>query len=108
MASGSQEGEGGKRGEEEKDGEPTKLFRKVSVCIVADDAKELNELISKNTQTWEDASIKGWYEKGTKGHTLLSYALKMGSADCAAALMGWGVRSRRCDAYYYYYGRGGQ
>ena len=88
MASSSQEGEGVKRGED--DDEPTKLFRKVSVCIVADDAKELNELISKNTQTWEDASIKGWYEKGNKGHTLLSYALKMGSADCAAALMGWG------------------
>ena len=77
-------------GEEEKDDEPTKLFKKVSMCIIPDDAKELNELISSNMKTWEDASIHGWFEKGNKGHTLLSYALEKGSADCAAALMGWG------------------
>ena len=60
------------------------------MCIVPDDAKELNELISSNMKTWDDASMNGWYEKGNKGHTLLSYALEKGSADCAAALMGWG------------------
>jgi hypothetical protein len=59
------------------------------VCIVADDAKELNELISSHLKVWEDASMHGWYEKGNKGHTLLSYALEKGSADCAASLMDW-------------------
>jgi len=91
MASSSSSKESGGVREEEiiEDDEPTKLFKKVSVCIVADDAKELNELISSNLKVWEDASIHGWYEKGNKGHTLLSYALEKGSADCAASLMDW-------------------
>ena len=94
MASSSSQkkGEGARKEEIEEieDDEPTKLFKRVSVCIAADDAKELNELISSNMRTWQEASLHEWSAEGKKGHTLLSNALSKGSADCAAALLGWG------------------
>jgi len=86
-SSSQKKGEGAR---EEDDDEPTKLFKRVSVCIVSDDAKELNELISSNKKTWDEASLHEWSADGNKGHTLLSYALLRGSPDCAVALMGWG------------------